>query len=147
MYWDRQLTPSWGQSIAAAAGTVVSTDKIDLATVGRDISRHNELRAVAQLGAAVTSAGAATVDVQLVESASADLSSPVVLASTGALALAALTAGAVLMDIPVPATELRYLGFQYVIGTATTTAGTVNAGLVKNSQTAIGNRPTGNTGL
>lgn len=147
MYWDRQLTPSWGQSIAAAAGTVVSTDKIDLATVGRDISRHNELRAVAQLGAAVTSGGAATVDVQLVESASADLSAPTVLASTGALAIAALTAGATLMDIPVPATSKRYLGFNYVIAAFATTAGTINAGLVKNSPTAIANRPTGNTGL
>lgn len=146
MYWDRQLTPSWGQSIAAAAGTVVSTDKIDLQT-SRDISRVNELRAVAQLGAAVTSGGAATVDVQLIESASADLSSPTVLLSTGALAIAALTAGAVLMDAPMPATSKRYVGWQYVIGTATTTAGTINAGLVKNSPSSIASRPTGNTGL
>lgn len=147
MYMDRQLTNSTGQTLAAAAGTIVSTDKIDLAASGRDISRHNELRAIAILGAAVTSGGAATVTVQLVESDNADLSAPVVLMSSPVFALAALTAGAVLFDSPVPATARRYLGWNFVIGTATTTGGTITAGLVKNTETAISRRPTGNTGL
>ena len=146
MYWDRQLCPSWGQSVAVAVGTVVSTDKIDLQT-SRDISRVNELRAVAQLGAAVTSGGAGTLEAQLVESASADLSAPTILARSGVIALAALTTGAVLLDVPMPTTSKRYVGYNYVVGGATLTGGTINAGLVKNSESPIATRPTGNTGL
>lgn len=150
MYMDRQLTCSTGQNLAQAAGTYVSTDVIDLATSGRDVSRHNELRAYSGVGTAFASGGAGTLIAQLVQSDAADLSNPdVLLQSNGgaALALAALTAGTVLIDSAMPQTSKRYLGYRYIIGGAAMTAGTVTSGLVKNTQTPIGLRPTGNTGL
>lgn len=146
-YLDRQLTGSSAQSLAFAAGSQFSTDVIDLANAGRDLGRMNEMRALAVLGAAVTSGGAATVTVELVESANPDLSSPAVLYTTGALALAALTAGATLVDIAVPATTRRYLGWRYTVAVATTTGGTITSTIVPNTNSPAAARPLGNTGV
>lgn len=146
-YLDRQLTGSAAQSVAMAAGSVFSTDVIDLANSGRDISRANELRALCLVGAAVTSGGAATLTVELVQSANPDLSSPDVLYTTGAVALANLGAGAVLVDTAMPATTKRYLGWRFTVGAATTTGGTVTATITKNTHSAGISRPAGNTGI
>jgi hypothetical protein len=131
MLMDAQNRPSNNQSIAAAAGTIVSTDSIDMLSALDNPGRSGvPLRAIAVLTTTVTSGGAATVQAQLIESANSNLSSPTVLATGPQLALAAAVAGAELLDVPLPDTSARYLGFQYIIGTATTTAGAVTAGIV-----------------
>lgn len=131
MIMDAQARPSNNQSVAAAAGTIVSTDSIDLLSAADNPGRSGmPLRAIAVLTAAVTSGGAATIQAQLIESANSNLSSPNVLATGPQLALAAAVAGAKLLDVPLPDTSQRYLGFQYIIGTATTTGGTATAGIV-----------------
>jgi hypothetical protein len=46
------------------------------------------------------------------------------------IAMAAGAAGTELLDVPLPDTSKRYLGFQYVITGAALTAGAVTAGIV-----------------
>lgn len=144
MILDKQLTLSDQQTIAAVASTIVSTNSIALAgtvtdtlgnTIPTDLGRGNVPQLLCQITEAVTSAGAATVQVQLIHSANADLSSPTVLSETAAIAKATLVTGYQFrLAIPVGVTS-GYVGLQYVIGTATTTAGKVTAGLVLNKGT------------
>lgn len=145
MYLDKQTLLSDDQDLSQAAGTYVSTNTIDLGTAGTiphlggtplmDIGRGNEPDLLCQITETFTSGGAATLTVQLIQSANADLSSPTILQTTPALALATLVAGYQFrLRIP-PGISARYLGVQYVIGTATTTAGTVTAGIVLDKQT------------
>jgi hypothetical protein len=70
----------------------------------------------------------------------ANLSSPTVLSETPAIALATLAAGYQfrLKTIPMGVTK-RYLGMQYVVAGATTTAGAITSGIVATRQsTSIG---------
>jgi hypothetical protein len=130
MYMDAQNRPSLDQTVAAAAGTVKSTDSIDMLSALDSPGRAFPHPAYSVMTEALASAGAATIQAQLIESDNSDLSSPTVLASGPVVAKADAVAGAVLMDAPLPDTDARYLGFQYVIGVATTTAGTVTSGIV-----------------
>jgi len=128
-----------GQSIAAVASTIVSTNAIDTAplSIGGNQApgwgKGETLYAVFDILVAVLSGGSATVQFAVIESDSADLSSPQVLCETGLIGKADLTIGKqIILPIPrsAPRTAKRYLGVQYTIGTATTTAGTVIAQLV-----------------
>lgn len=127
MYIDAQLRFSDAQSLAGAAATTVSTNSIDLLSANRNLGRGYPMRIQALVGTAFT--GGTSVQVQVIESANSNLSSPTVLSTGTAVADASATAGAELFDMPVPDTTKRYLGLQYVtLGTHTT--GTVNAHLV-----------------
>ena len=145
---DAQTRLCNNQSIAAAAGTVVSENTIDLALTGAvgtddagntiysDPGRSPKVELLCQITETVTSGGAATVQAQLITSAADNLSSPTVIASTAAIALASLVAGYQFrLEIP-PGLAQRYLGVQFVIATATTTAGKVTAGIVDVKNTA-----------
>lgn len=145
MLLDKQTLLSDAQSIAQTAGTYVSTNTIDLGVAGtipgiggtpiNDIGRQRHLELLVQVVETVASGGSATVSFQLIQSANADLSSPTVLQQTPAIAYAGLTAGyQARLAVPAGITQ-RYLGVQYVIATATTTAGKVTAGLVEAKQT------------
>ncbi len=146
MVFDKQNLFSDAQSLVAGAGTVVSTNSIDTGAAGtipvtngspiHDVGRGQAVEVVAQITTDVTSGGAATIQFQVITSANADLSSPTVLCETAAIAKATLVAGYRFRigTIP-PGVSSRYLGTQYVIGTAAVTAGAVTAGLVLNSQT------------
>lgn len=130
MYMDAQARPSLAQSVAAAAGTIVSTDSIDLLTAIDNPGRSGmPLRAWAGMTAALVGAGA-SIQAQLISSANSNLSSPTVLASGPVIAVANAGAGATLLDVPMPDVAQRYLGFQYLISGATTTGGTATAGIV-----------------
>lgn len=145
MMLDKQNMFSEAQSVAAVASTIVSTNSVDLGAAGTtptgasiiyDIGRSNEVKVFAQVTTAVTSGGSATVQVQLIHSDNADLSSPTVLVETAAIAVASLVAGYQfrLGVVPVGVSK-RYLGMQYVIATATTTAGKITSGIVLDKQT------------
>lgn len=142
--FDAQTRFSNQQSIAAAAGTVVSSNILDLQLVaakgsddvGNDIfadpGRQMGLKVIAQVTEAVTaSGGAATVTAQLCTSANEDGSSPVVIQQTAAISKADLIAGyQFAIDTVPPGKCLRYLFMQFVIATNTTQTGKVVAGLV-----------------
>lgn len=135
----------------AAAVTVDrnSTNVIDLLTTA-DISRGVPMRFYCAVHTTFNSAGdAATLRVQLVQSAASDLSSPDVLWDSGSTVIpeATLVAGYVIADVAVPATSKRYLGVKYDNATEAFTAGKVTAELLVDTPTPQDRRVLGNTGL
>jgi hypothetical protein len=126
MYLDRQNLFSAAQAITT--GSTASTDIIDLGS-SRDIGAGEPLEVIVAIDATFTSGGAGTLDVKLQTDTSSGFGSAVTLASTGATALASLTAGAAIARWKVPRGVLRYLRLQYVVATADMTAGTITAGI------------------
>jgi hypothetical protein len=127
MYTDAQNRPSNSQSVIANGATVVSTDSIDLLTANRNPGRGGSMRVVVNV--MTTLVGGTSIQAQLIESASGNLSSPTVLASGPAVAVADAVAGAELLDVAMPDTAKRYLGLQYVV-VGNATAGAVSAHVV-----------------
>lgn len=133
---DQQTILSEDQDLAQAAGTYASTNSYDLGAPGTDAlgntvahdAGQSNIPIEVRVTTAFASAGAATVQVQVIQSANADLSSPDVLFETPAIAKATLVAGYRFQtgSLP-PGVTKRYIGVQYVIGTATTTAGKCTA--------------------
>lgn len=149
MLLDKQTLLSDSQDLAQAAGTYLSTNSIDLGAAGtmpngfqsRGTAPHDIGRSpypphiLVQVDETFTSGGAATLQVKLITDDAAALGSPTIIHSTEAIALATLVAGYQFrIALPVGIAE-RYLGVQYVIATATTTAGKVTAALVVDAQT------------
>lgn len=114
-----------------STGNNPSTNIIDLG-VARDIggATADNLMLLAQVTAAFTSGGSATLQVQY--QGSNDASSWTTIAQTDVLALAALTAGTKFLagELISPNTLYRYHRLNYLIGTAAMTAGTIRAGFV-----------------
>lgn len=151
MMLDKENLVSDQQTIAAAAGNILSTNAIDTwgaasaptipglgGSVLKDVGRGNSPKLLAQVTETVTSGGAATVQFQLVMADDAALTTNLtVLAETPAIGYATCVAGyQARLEVP-PGVSRRYLGMRYIIGTATTTAGKVTAGLVSDKQTTF----------
>lgn len=132
MITDRELTFSNDQAVTT--GTQVSTDKVDTGVAGININTNRELQIFVSVTTAFT--GGTSLNVNLVESASADLSSPTVLASSGVITEANLTEGKVLLRTGVPRTSQRYLGLQFVT-VGTHTAGTIFGGIVRDTDDSV----------
>ena len=133
MITDKLLRVSEDQAVTASA---VSTNTIDL-SVARDIGEGKKLIMNFAVTEAATASGSATVTFQVIGSASADLSSPVVLGSTGAIAKADLTLGtniAVDINSLIGSKGYRYIGANYVVATGPLTAGKFTADIVETVQ-------------
>jgi hypothetical protein len=137
MILDKQNMFSEAQAVTA---TAVSTNTIDL-SLARDIGAGEDLSVFITVDEAAVSAGATTVDFQVISSAAAALTSPTVLAELPAVPKADLTLGRKAMEIKVPRATLlaqpvgqRYLGLNYVVNTANLSAGKFTAGIVKDFQ-------------
>lgn len=129
MITDAQNRPTTAsQAITGGPATIVSTDSIDLLTANRNVGRSFAMRAYCNVIVAL--AGGTSIQAQLIQSANANLSSPDVLVSGPVVALANATAGAELLDVPVPGTTKRYLGLQFVLLGTFTGAGAVQGGIV-----------------
>lgn len=130
MITDFNLTLSVSQAVTTSA---VSGNTIDLISV-RDAGAGEELNIYVNVEVAALAAGAATVNFQVITSASANLSTPTIIGQTDAIPKASLTVGAQI-TIPLPRSFVnqlgqRYLGLQYTVGTGPLTAGTFSAGVV-----------------
>lgn len=131
MILDAQEQFSAAQSIAAAAGDVVSTNVYDTGSAA-DSGAGEVVWLYAKTVAAVTSGGAATVQVVLQDSADNATFADVM--SGPVWALASLGANKEIAKQRLNTPLRRYLRVVYRIGTATTTGGTASAYLVKDVQ-------------
>lgn len=130
-FYDRETQFSDNQTVAS--GTVVGTDVYDTGLpAGANLNQNRELQILAMVETAF--AGGTSINAQFVESDNADLSSPDVLAESGAVAVANLTANAQLLATAVPRTSKRYVGVRYVV-VGTMSAGGMSAGIVRDIQT------------
>lgn len=127
MITDAQTRFSNAQAVTT--GTQYSTNSYDLGSA-RDVGRGANLRVVATID--TTFAGGTSLQVNIVESANSDLSSPTVLVAGAVTVEASLTAGTKLVDSPMPQTTKRYLGLQFVT-VGTHGAGALTGGIVIDS--------------
>jgi len=127
MIRDNQATFSAAQAVTAT-GDTPSTNSYDTGPANPGIG-IGDLFLVTKTDAAVTSGGAATVQVVLQDSAdNATFADVMVL--TPALAIAALGANKTISQARFPAVLRRYLRVVYRVGTATLTAGTFSSFVV-----------------
>jgi hypothetical protein len=114
----------------SGTGLALLGDVVDLGTGTINFGSGQQMYLCVQVTTAVTSAGAATVEFQLVSDAQAAIAADgteTVHGKTAAIGKAALVAGAQFV-LPVPqGTSERYIGVQTNVGTAALTAGAVNA--------------------
>lgn len=133
MITDAQLRLSDAQDLAGAAATTKSTNSVDLLAANRNLGRGQQMRGVVTVDE--TFAGGTSVNVQYIQSANSDLSSPDVLAESGVIAEANIPAATdkePLWDFPLPDNTKRYVGFQYVT-VGVHTAGMVSSHLVSDT--------------
>lgn len=140
MILDERLEFADAGSVAAAAGTTLLGDVIDLGTPNRDIGNGREMWWYISIDTSIITGGAAgTIQFSLVSDAQAAIAtdgSATVHATTAAYvtdddALNALDAGRapIMIALPVGTLYERYLGVLVTIGTTTVTAGAVSTGL------------------
>lgn len=142
MILDDTVLFSDSQDLSQVAGAYASTNVIDLGA-DRDIGLGNPVRILVQVDETFASAGAATLNIDLETDDNSSFSSATTIATTGAVAKATLVQGYKFAEISfVPRANERYLRLNYTIGTATTTAGTVTAGIVFEDQSAKSTFPT-----
>lgn len=134
MITDQFLKVSAAQAVTASA---VSTDKVDLSTA-RDIGEGEDLYMNFSVDTTFTAAGAATMEMQIVVADDAALTTNVtVVGTTGAIAKAALVAGASFaarINPQIASLGRRYFGANYVVSTGPMTAGAVTANVVHGIQ-------------
>jgi len=137
MNTDALLQVSVAQAITA---TAVSTHTIPVEAVGPSIA--GPLYATFTVDVAALAAGAATVNFQVISSASANLSSPTVLAQTDAIGKAELTVGRRPISLGCNFANLptghKYFGAQYVVGTGPLTAGSFSCAFTDTAVTGVG---------
>lgn len=149
MIMDVQALLSDRQNLAgAAAGNHLSSNSIDTGapgstvlggTVRKDFGRGNKPMLLVQVVETITSAGAATVQAQVVKGTAVDGNGQIsagleVVAQSAPVPVADLAAGYQFpLELP-PKLDTRYFAIRYVVGTAALTAGRVTAGLVLDRQ-------------
>lgn len=104
-----------GQAVSGNGTTVVSTNAVDLGAA-RDMFEGDD-HLLARVEMTVAAAGGTSMEFQIITSASANLSSPTVIGTSGAIAVASLTAGARLAvkgNPKLASLGQRYLGIQVV---------------------------------
>lgn len=131
MYVDKKLEFSDGQAITA---TAISNNVVDLIGASQDIGTGEPTYLVVQVDETFNNLDDLTITLE--SSAAEALTSATTHFSSGAIALANLTAGSQLVAVALPAGNyLRYLGARYTVGGATApTAGQVSAFLTTDVQ-------------
>lgn len=131
MYFDTQETFADAQSVASAAGDVVSTNVYDTGAAA-DVGIGEHIYLFAKMNAALVGAGAS---IQVVLQTSSAVGSGYTDIQAGPVVpVASAIANAVLFKQRLPIGLLRYLRVVFRISGATTTAGTATAVLAKDVQ-------------
>ena len=122
-------------TVTAVSSNVYDNNSESTANVGQALGVDGDIYLVVQCDETATAAGAATVTITLESAENAALStSPVVHFSSGALALAAMTAESRVVAVKLPQSldYKRYMGLRYTVATGPLTAGKFSAFLVSN---------------
>ncbi len=136
-------------SVAAAAGTALIGDVIDLGAVNRDLGAFEHLFLYITVDTEIVTGGVAgTIKFQLVSDAQAAIAtdgsatvhwdSGTFVTNNAAGNDSLLNAGSFLAEVPFPLQGKlyeRYLGLLCIIGTTTITAGAISAGLTPDKHT------------
>lgn len=131
MYFDSQELFADAQSVASAAGDVVSTNIYDTGAAA-DVGIGERMYLYAKMNTALVGAGAS---IQAVLQTSASSGSGYTDAAAGpVVAVASAVANATLAKLALPIGLQRYLRVVWRISGATTTAGTATALLAKDVQ-------------
>lgn len=131
MYVDNLGVFSDAQAVTSSA---VSTNTYDLLTA-QDIGEGEDIYIDFKVPTTFTAGGSATMTIQIITSAAANLGSPTVIAQTGAIPVASLVSGyRTALRIPPQIGSLgqRYIGVQYTIATGPMTAGAISSRFVRN---------------
>lgn len=131
MIIDKENLFSDDQDLAQVAGAYDSTNIIKLP---KNSAYGTPLRLLIQVTETFTSAGAATLAIDLETDDNAAFSSAVDLVNIAAIAKATLVAGYKIAIDFVPRGDEGFLRLEYTIGTATTTAGKITAGIIADDQ-------------
>ncbi len=135
---DQDLSQTAGtyySDILNLAGDPGYTTSVDAPNgIQHDLGKGYAVELLCQLTETVTSGGAATMTVSLQTATDEVFTSPIDLVVSSTFALAALVAGTYLLPQHVPYGTEQYVRIKYVIGTATTTAGTATAGITMGHQ-------------
>lgn len=124
---DRETTFSNLQAVTT--GTQVSTDKYDTGLANHpNINTGRRLQVLVLVTTTFT--GGTSLQVNVIESANADLSSPTVIHTGAVVVEASLVAGTRLIATTLPRTSKRYIGLQFVT-VGTHGAGAIWGGLVR----------------
>lgn len=127
MIIDSQEKFSEAQSVAAAAGDIVSTNVYDTGAAA-DVGIGEHMYLYAKMNAALVGAG---TSIQVVLQDSADNATFADKQASAAVPVASATANATLAKVRLPIGLRRYLRVAYRISGGTTTQGTASAYLVK----------------
>lgn len=136
MIFDTQNLLSDAQAITA---TAASTNVIDLSPIAqgivRDIGKGKQIPLLIQVVENFAAAGAATLTVALQVDSVENFASPKTVWSSGAIALADLVAGKVIVpEYVTRGTDERYMRLNYTVGTGPMTAGKITAGVTMGNQ-------------
>lgn len=126
MLIDKLLTLSNQQAVTADAA---STDHIDF--LAANVGDGEELRLVGIVTTAFATLTSLTIKLQSDDNSS--FSSPSDDYTSSAIAAASLTAGAKVLDVPLPRGLQRYVRGYYDVGGSDATAGKITLTIVKNS--------------
>ena len=124
--FDKNLVVSENQDLAQTVGDYLGTNALDVGESDSKVGNNEDLRIVARSTEDFVGAGA-TVVIAVVDGDAANLSDAEVLVQTRPLTIAELVAYNLLLEVGIPVPNKRYLGIQYTIAGATTTAGKITA--------------------
>lgn len=139
MIIDKNLQIATALALPTGLGLGLVGDQIPLGSIGRDPANGRPLHLVISVTSAILSAGAATVEFQLVSDAQAAIAvdgTATVHSKTHAFPKATLVAGfqiAIPLPPQFPAYE-AFIGLISNVGTAALTAGSINAFVTDNVQ-------------
>lgn len=152
MIFSEELKFSNNQDLSQVAATYASTNIIDTGSPGtvygaaaalaKDAGPGHPIPVLVQVTETFTSGGAATLQVQIETDTDEGMATNnEVIAQSRVYALAELVAGMQFEVQYLPNRARQFLRVNYIIGTATTTAGTCTAGIVAAVQAPNDNQP------
>ena len=127
MRLDKENTISFNEDIGTAG--VVAQGTTDHGVVINNVkagNSHPELYIVGIVREAITSAGAATVNVKILQDSDSAFGTAETIIETGALALTALTAGTTLFKQRLPLALEQYIKATLTVAVADTTGGQID---------------------